>query len=319
MNVRQSVVIHNLQNLRLVQPHHGLGLFIVVHEDYLLAAGPQQMKPGQRPHHLFVFIQNRVGPEAALQHRVAHIINIIVQMEADKVSTFTDMGDGQCMPNQAYRLIGIVRGRHQASLRLHIEKLLRNLRLTNNDAAHADFQRTPNHIRLVSADHNAVGIGKEQVLPAGGQCDHHLARNLVPQLPAGIENLSLDDGEQIVYRHAGNHRVADRAHVIVGHVPSGEHAIQRPILVGHWQHRNPVCLHGLPGPADCGSGGECGRRVVVQVPYLCTHIANEARRLKTEALQNGMGLIADLAQAGCLILPLPQSILQGGIGHGGND
>ena len=241
------------------------------------------------------------------------------QMEADKVSTFTDMGDGQCMPNQAYRLIGIVRGRHQASLRLHIEKLLRNLRLTNNDAAHADFQRTPNHIRLVSADHNAVGIGKEQVLPAGGQCDHHLARNLVPQLPAGIENLSLDDGEQIVYRHAGNHRVADRAHVIVGHVPSGEHAIQRPILVGHWQHRNPVCLHGLPGPADCGSGGECGRRVVVQVPYLCTHIANEARRLKTEALQNGMGLIADLAQAGCLILPLPQSILQGGIGHGGND
>lgn len=55
--VRQPVVVDDLQNLRLVQARYGLGLLVVVHQDHLLAAGPQQMVAGQGAHHPLLLIQ----------------------------------------------------------------------------------------------------------------------------------------------------------------------------------------------------------------------------------------------------------------------
>ena len=87
LNVGQAVVIHDLQNGGLIQTVDGLSLLIVVHQDDLLAAGAQQMMTAQRAHHFLVLIQNGIRTEAALQHLVAHIVDIVVQMEADHLST----------------------------------------------------------------------------------------------------------------------------------------------------------------------------------------------------------------------------------------
>ena len=76
-------MVHDLQDLRLLQPRHGLGLFVMVHQDHLLAPGTQQMIPGQRTDYMLILIQNGVGAEAALQHPVLHIVDIVVQMEID--------------------------------------------------------------------------------------------------------------------------------------------------------------------------------------------------------------------------------------------
>ena len=109
------------------------------------------------------------------------------------------------------------------------------------------------------------------------------------------------------------------AHVVVGHVTGGEHAVQRPVLVGHREDGDAVRLHDLPGSAQGGGGRQGGRRIVVQVPHLVANVRDEHGRLKPKAVQNDLGLVADLAQAGGLVLPLAQGVFQGGVGHGRHD
>ena len=89
------MVVHDLQNVRLIQAGHRLGLFIVVHQDYLLAPGTQQMESGQGSHHVLIFIQNGVSPESAFQHGIAHVIDIIVQMEGNQIVALADALDRQ--------------------------------------------------------------------------------------------------------------------------------------------------------------------------------------------------------------------------------
>ena len=43
------------------------------------------------------------------------------------------------------------------------------------------------------------------------------------------------------------------------------------------------------------------------------------RGLETEAVQQALGLIADVAQIGRYVVPVAQSVPQGGIGHGSHD
>ena len=90
LDIRQTVVVDDLQNLRLVQARYGLGLLVVVHQDHLLAAGPQQMVAGQGAHHPLLLIQNGIGPEAAFQHGVLHVVDIVVQVEAHQILVLAD-------------------------------------------------------------------------------------------------------------------------------------------------------------------------------------------------------------------------------------
>ena len=68
LDIRQTVVVDDLQNLRLIQTRDGLGSLVVIHQNHLLAPGAQQMEAGQGAHHLLVFVQNGIAAEAALQN-----------------------------------------------------------------------------------------------------------------------------------------------------------------------------------------------------------------------------------------------------------
>ena len=134
-----------------------------------------------------------------------------------------------------------------------------------------------------------------------------------------MEELSLQHGDEVEDGDVLHPGVADGGDVVVGHVPGGEGAVKGAVLVGHGEDGEVPPLHGLPAPADGGGGGESGGRVVVQVPDLGAHVVDELGGLEAEAVQDNLGLVADLAQPGGLVLPVSQGVLEGGVGHGGDD
>ena len=313
------MVVHDFQNLRLVQPRHGLGFFIVVHQNHPLAAGAQQVEAGQRAHHPFVLVQDGISPETALQHGVLHVVDIVVQVETDQSLAVADVRDGQSVADQAHGLIGVDGGGDDAGAGFGLQQLLGHLRLTDDDTADLQLQGPADHLRLVTADDNAVLVGEHEIFPAGGQGDDHLAGDDILQLTAFVEYLALQNRQQIEHGDLPHAGVSDRGHVVVGYIPGGEHAVQCAVLIGHGEDGDLFALHGLPTPADGGGGGQSGGDVIIQVPDLGADVADELGRLESEAVQYELGLVADLTQPGGLVLPLAQGIFQRGVSHGGDD
>jgi len=149
------------------------------------------MEAGQRAHHALLLVQDGVCTEPAFQHGVPHVVDIVVQMEADQILGLADVGDGQGVVNETHRPVRVVLGGDDAGAGLHVQQLLAHLCLTDDDAVDLHLQRPADHIRLVAADDDAVPVGEEQVLPAHRQCDGHLAGDRIPQLAVGIEDLAL--------------------------------------------------------------------------------------------------------------------------------
>ena len=240
-------------------------------------------------------------------------------MEAHEVMALADALDGQGMADKVHSPVGIVGRGDDAGVGVQLQKLLADLRLTDDDAAHPQLQRPLDHIRLVTADHDAVRRGEQQILPAGGQGYRYLTGNFVPKLAALVDDLALQNGQQIEYRHILHTGIADSQHIVVGHVTGGEHTVQCSVLIAHGHNGNVVRLHHLPCPADGGGGGEGRGRIVHKVPHLCADVVNELRGLGVKLPQHGLRLVADLPQTGGAVLPLAQRVFQGGIGHGGHD
>ncbi|MPM58776.1 hypothetical protein SDC9_105609 [bioreactor metagenome] len=156
LDVRQTVVVDDFQNLRLFQSPDGLSRFIVVHQNHPLARRAQQVEAGQGPHHLFFLVQNGITAEAAFQNRLPHVVDIIVQMEAYKVFCFTDAVHRQGKADQPHRAVGVIGRGNQARLRLHGPQLLAYLRLAYDQTLNPQLHGIANHVRLVAADHDAV-------------------------------------------------------------------------------------------------------------------------------------------------------------------
>ena len=53
----------------------------MVHQDDFLPTGTDEVIPGKRSDHPVFVIQNRIGPEAALNHDFTNVIQVIIQME----------------------------------------------------------------------------------------------------------------------------------------------------------------------------------------------------------------------------------------------
>ena len=319
LNIRQSVMVHDLQDLRLLQTQNRLSLLIVVHQNDTLTAGPQQMIAGQHTHHTLLLVQDGIGAETALQHGILHIVNVIIQMEANHISALTNTTDGQGVPDQAHSPVSVIRGGDNASVLHTCQQFRIHFCLTDNDAVHIQLQRTADHIRLIAADQNMFRIREHQRLSAGRQCQRHFAGNRFPQIITLVENLAFQNRQQIEYRHILQQRSAHRADVVVCHVTGRQRAVQGAVLIGHGDDRDLLGLHGLPATADGGLRKQRGGCIKIQVLDLCPYIGNELGGFKAKFIQHNLGLVTDLTQTGGLIFPVTQRVFQGGIRHGGND
>ena len=154
--ISQAVVIHNFQNLRLIQARNRLRSLVVVNKNHTLSARLDQMITGKCADHTLIFVQNRIAAIAALQHALTDIVNIVIQVEALDGIGATDAADGHGLIDHAHRTIRIEGCGNNASIGLDLAQLFAQLCLTDDDAFDADFQRSAHHIGLLTAHYDAV-------------------------------------------------------------------------------------------------------------------------------------------------------------------
>ena len=143
------------------------------------------------------------------------------------------MPDGHGVPDEAHGAVSVIGRGDDTGLRLRFQQLPVHLRLADDDAVDVQVQSPADHVRLVAADDDAVGIGELQILPSGRQGHGDLTGDHVLHLAALVEDLALQHGQQVVHRQLSHHGVADGGNIVVGHVAGGQHAVQRSVIVSH--------------------------------------------------------------------------------------
>ena len=113
LHVGQAVMVDDAHQLGLVQALHGLAHLVVVHQHDALAPGPHQVIPAQGADDLIVRVQHGIGAVAGLQHSVLHIVQEIVQVEADQLVRLGDTAHGRGLVQHPGGAPGVVgRGDH---------------------------------------------------------------------------------------------------------------------------------------------------------------------------------------------------------------
>ena len=312
-------MVDDLEDLGLLEPGHGLRHLVVVHEHDALAPRPQQVIARERADDLFVLVEHGVAAVAALKHDLAHVVDVIVEVEADHVLRLARAGDRDRLIHQPRHAAGIERGGDDAGLARVLQPRRVHVGLAEDDALHADIERAADHIRLVAAEDDAVGVGEEQVVAALGQGDRHHAGHAVDLLGAIVEDAPLDHAQEVEQRQRVHVPVADRAHAVGRDVAGGEHAVERAVLVDDGHGRDVLVAHDVPGAVHRDGGVERRRCVVVQVAHLRADVADRYRLLKAEAIEQTLRLIADVAEMCGHVIPVAERVAQCGIGNGGRD
>ena len=137
----------------------------------------------------------------------------------------------------------------------------------------------------MAAEHHRVGTVEQQVLPALGQGDGHVAADGVGALSCLVEKLSFQHGQNIEQGHRFQKAGAHQLHIVACHILPGQHAVQGAVLVGNRQSGDILLLlQKLPGPVLGNGGAEHRRGVKIQVLDLGEHIADPLGGLEAEAV-----------------------------------
>ena len=225
LDIRQTVVIHDGQDLRLLDARHSLGQLVMIHQHHLLASWPQQMVTGQGADHLLLLIQHGIAAVAALQHHLADVVDIIIQMEADQIAGGAGAGDGDGLIDQAVDAAGVKGSGDDAGLARVLDPLRIHIGLAQDQAGHLHVQRAADHIRLAAAQHDAVGAVEQQVLAALGQGNGHAAGQGIHQVAALAHDAALDNAEEVEHGDLLHHGVGDGVQAEGGDVTGGQHAV----------------------------------------------------------------------------------------------
>ena len=320
LNVRQPVVVDDLQDLRLLQAGHGLGGFVVVHQHHPLPAGPQQMIPAEKAYDLLVPIQNGIAGFPVLQHGFLHIVHPVLQVEADQIVLPADPADGGGLEDHPGSPVGGVGGGDDAGGGGKGAQLLVQLRLAQDQGGDVHLQGPADHIRLMAAEDDGVLPAPQQALPALGQGNGDLAGDGIHLIPGIVEDLALQHGEHVEEGHIRQLGPGDQVHVVGGDIVLGEHTVKGAVLVGHRQGGNiGLGLENLPGLGHGNVGIQHRRGIVVQVLDLGVHAGDTLGGLEAEPVQHQLGLVRHPAQAGGLILPVSQGAAQCCVGHSRHD
>ena len=312
------MVIYDSQNFRLLDARHGLGQLVVIHQHHLLAARTQQVVTGQRAHHLLLLVQHGVAAVAAFQHHFTHVIDIVVQMEADQIAGGAGSGDRDGLIDQAVDAAGVKGRGNDAGLARVLDPLRIHVGLAQDQAGHLHVQRPADHVRLAAAQHDAVGAVEQQILAVLGQGDGHAAGQGIHQIAALAHDAALDHAEEVEHGHLLHHRVGDGVQAEGGDITGGQHAVQRAVLVGDGDGGDLLVAHQLPRPIHGDGGIQTGRTVKIQIPHLGADVLDQPGRLKAKVLQHAVGLVADGAHMHRHILLLPQRVFQCRVGQGGH-
>ena len=100
--------------------------------------------------------------------------------------------------------------------RVDIPKLLGQLRFAEDQAVDIQLQSPADHIRLVAADDDALGLLEQELFPPLGQGDDHLAGDQVRVAAHIVEDLALQGGDDVEERRGPQVGAGNQAHVEPG-------------------------------------------------------------------------------------------------------
>ena len=125
LNIRQPVMVDNRDNIRLFQTGDGLALLVVINQYNALAPRPQQVIAAQRADDLLVLVQHGIGAVAALQHRLAHVVDEVVEVKQHDPRMLGNALHGNCLINHPRRAVSVAGRSDNARLAGQTEVLFR--------------------------------------------------------------------------------------------------------------------------------------------------------------------------------------------------
>ena len=176
------MVVDDGQDVRLLQPGDRLRRLVVVHQHHLLAPGLDQVVPGEGTHDTLLGVQDGIAPVAALLDHLLDVVDIIVQMEGGDALLPGQTAHGDGLEDPADGAVAVIGRGDNAGLAGVLPDTVRQLRLAEDDAGHAEVHRPADHLRLVAADEHRVLLPEGRQLRGLGQGQHHLAGDGVDHL-----------------------------------------------------------------------------------------------------------------------------------------
>ena len=312
-------MVDNRDNIRLFQTGNGLALLVVINQHNALAPRPQQMIAAQRADDLLVLVQHGIGAVAALQHRLAHVVDEVVEVKQHDPRMLGNALHRNRLINHPCRAVSVAGRGDNARLAGQTEVLFRQRALADNDTRCADFQRLVHHVLLLPADDDAAAVDALQAFAGCRQSNHDFAGNGVERILLVVDDMPFERGQKVENRHVTDFGLRDALHVLFGNAARGQHPVERAILVRDRHCRQIFILaQHCPRVADRNTCAERWRTVVVNIAHLCADIGEQRRRLKAEAVEQELRLVVRCALHGGDIGIVAQRIMQRRKRHGGH-
>ena len=86
LDIREAVMVDDLQDLRLLEAGHGLRDLVVIDQNDALSARLDEVIPGKRAHDLLVLVEDRIAAVTAFQDDLLHVVHKVGQMKRLKSS-----------------------------------------------------------------------------------------------------------------------------------------------------------------------------------------------------------------------------------------
>ena len=280
----------------------------------------QQVDAAERAHDFAVLVDHGEGAVFVVLGHFAHVVHVVGQPGGAQVRGAAHPGNGDGLEDHPRGAVGLMgRGDHQAAA-VDLPRLFGDAGLAHHDAGHVGPQRGQDDVRLAAADQHGVPVQGQRLFAVGRQRDGYAAADAVGGLAGVQHDAALQRADQVEHGDVIDLRVQHRAHVLGGDGVGGQHAEQRAVVLHHRQgHGVFVLVQQLPGVVHRHGLVQHRRGIEVQVADLRAQVVDQHRRLKAEAVQHQLGLVADAAQPRRHVFPVAQRVAQLGVGHGGDD
>ena len=291
----------------------------MIHQHHLLALGAQQMEAGQGADHMVVLVQDGIGAVAAFQQHLAHVVQIIVQMEGDDLPLLADAIHGQGLIDDAGDAAGAERGGDDDGVAADLGPRGLHIGAAEDDGADLGFNGVVHQLRLVAADQDRVRVGEGLILVILGKRDKKFTGNDIPRHLVFVDQAALQHAQQVKEGQIVDAVLVHGLDIVGGDIAGGEHAAEQTIVIHNGNDVQMILLQGAQGQIH-GDGAVEGRgTVVIQIPHLGAHVFDQRRRLEPEAVQQLLGLVVDGADAHRAVVAIPHGVAQVSIGDGGDD
>ena len=312
-------MVDDFQNPGVFHPFRRLGLFVVIHQNQLLAPGSQQIPAGN---HAFVFavpVQHREIPMALAGHDFLNLIDDVGFLESNQIFRLHKIADGHTLVDQAGRGIRVVgRGDHRAAPLLgqllyghgHRRPFAdHNAGRLHLNGAQLRLVAVPQNHQVVPADviFHKVWIGRRDqylafVKISTGVPDHQLPLQRLHNI--GILGVGLGQDAAVIH-----------IHIRLGNIAYSNQSLQHLVFRHRRQRHHTGVLHGVPGLFQGNVPVDALGLPDLDIPHLCLDMAHQFRLRNLKIAQHKLRFLVDLPGSAGHVVLSGQLPLQGRVAN----